>query len=67
MESCESSRLLFFRNDRSSCDVIVNEKLVSLWDGEETQVPCELIFTGCKPHIESLKKEPVNLEGNNMK
>ena len=51
----------------SSCDVIIKRKPVSLGDGEQTQVLCELTHAGCKSHIEILKKEPVKLEENYMK
>ena len=57
----------FFFWGGSSCDVIIKRKPVSLGDGEQTQVPCELTHAGCKPHIEILKKEPVKLEENYMK
>ena len=58
----------FFGGGRGgSCDVIIKRKPVSLGDGEQTQVLCELTHPGCKLHIEILKKEPVKLEENYMK
>ena len=58
---------VFFFFFGSSCDVIIKRKPVSLGDGEQTHVLCELTHAGCKPHIEILKKEPVKLEENYMK
>ena len=37
-----------------------------LGEGEGMQVPCKLLITGCKPHLDILKKELVKL-GENTK
>ena len=56
----------FFKNECSSCEVIIEGKSVNFGDGEGMQVPCELVITGYKLYLDVLKKEVVKI-GENTK